>query len=206
MVMGLVARDARDVVFGHMAALRPRHELFVREVIRTGGNGAEAYRRAAKVYPVKPLTNPNCARVIACRILKYPEVQARYQELQAQMAKRADITEDKILSDYQWAIESAKQQDKPNEVTMAATAQAKLVGLLRDRVETGEVGDFNDMSTLEEVLEGVSDLVSPEAAAELARAFGITQAAKRTETAPIEDTGHPETGLAIAKPASDAVN
>ena len=180
-------------------ALNLRHERFLREYIMLG-NKTEAY---ARVYPNASRAAANMA---AARLWAQPKVKKRAQEIVESMIKRADITEDKILADYQHALDLAKAKDEPNSIVNAATAQAKLVGLLRDRVETGEVGDFNDMSTLEEVLEGVSDLVSPEAAAELARAFGITQAAKRTETAPIEDTGHPETGLAIAKPASDAVN
>jgi len=200
---GLVARGTRYGIRAYMAALRRRHhEILVREYIRTGGNGTMAYRLASQQVIGKPLKNPKSAAVCACRILAYPEVQARYQELQAQMAKRADITEDKILSDYQWAIESAKSQDKPNEVTMAATAQAKLVGLLRDRVETGTVGDFDNMEDLSQVLEAVAASAGPEAALELARVFGIAAPGLTHRQPPNEETD----GLKEAKPASDAVN
>jgi hypothetical protein len=176
-----------------------RHEKFARAYVKLN-NAAAAYR---EVYGPKGHT----ARANGWDLLNNRgNIKARVKELRHQMAKRADITEDKILSDYEWAIQSAKAQDKPNEVTMAATAQAKLVGLLRDRVETGEVGDFENMNTLSEVLEAVSGLVSPEAALELAKAFGIAQAAKPTSDVPIEDTMASDDRLSIAKPASDSVN
>ena len=89
------------------------------------------------------------------------------------MAKRADITEDKILSDYEGALVLAKKQQKPNSIVNAATAQAKLVGLLRDRVESGGVGDFDKMESVSEVLEAVRSQSGPEAALALAKAFGI---------------------------------
>ena len=40
------------------------------------------------------------------------------------MAKRADITEDKILADYQDALDLAKAQEKADSIVNAATAQA----------------------------------------------------------------------------------
>jgi len=187
-----------------MAALqRQRHEKFVREYLKNGGNGAEAYRRTWAAFPNKPLKSEDCARVIACRILKYPEVQARYKELQAQMAKRADITEDKILSDYQHALELAKIQEKPSDIVNAATAQAKLVGLLRDRVETGGPGDFESMEDISEIIESVRASAGDTAALALMKAFGLGEGENNAPAPALEAD---EADLAIAKPASDAVN
>ena len=89
------------------------------------------------------------------------------------MAKRADITEDKILTDYQVALDLAKTQEKPDSVVNAATAQAKLVGLLRDRTEVGKPGDFEQLESVSEILEKVSQEAGPEAASALAAAMGI---------------------------------
>ncbi len=120
----------------------PRHEKFAREYVKTGV-GAEAYRR---VYPrAHPMST---ARVCASQLLTKPNIASRTVELRQAMAKRADITEDKILTDYQWAINQAKQDAKPDSVTAAATAQAKLVGLLRDRTEVGKPGDFEQLVPL----------------------------------------------------------
>ena len=175
--------------------LNIRHERFLREYIMLG-NKTEAY---ARVYPNASRAAANMA---AARLWAQPKVKKRAQEIVESMVKRADITEDKILADYEWAIQSAKRQDKPDSVTNAATAQGKLVGLMRERVESGNVGDFENMNTLSEVLEAVQDLVSPEAALELAKAFKIAVAPPEGQCEPIDN----ETGLAIAKPASDAVN
>ena len=199
---------------------RMRHELLLREYIATGGNGAEAYRRAAARFDwgvqnakyegtrPKRLKHWNSATKCASRILSLPEVQARYRELQEQMAKKADITIDKILTDYQQALALAKEQGRPDSIVNAATAQAKLVGLLRDRTEVGAPGDFEDMDNISDVLQAVADQAGPDAALALANAFGIKQA----EPEPIESEKEQrpqeaiEADLGAIKPVSDALN
>ena len=168
-----------------MPALRsPRRERFAREYIKTG-IGSEAYRRAYERQQ-----RDATARANASRLLTIDCVSHRVSELREQAMKRADITIDKILSDYQYALEMAKEQAKPNDITNAATAQAKLVGLLRERVEAGNVGDFDGMESISEILEAVNSQAGPEAALALAKAFGLEK---------VDD-------LTDAKPASDAVN
>lgn len=145
----------------------PRHEAFARQYVKTGV-GAEAYRL---VYPrAKPLAT---AKRNAYRLRTYAHVDQRIQELRKDMAKRADITEDKILTDYQEALALAKEQQKPDSMVNAATAQAKLVGLLKDRIETRNVNDFDHMESIEEILQAVEASGGPEAAAALSRAFGL---------------------------------
>lgn len=119
------------------------------------------------------------------------------------MAKRADITEDKILSDYQEALNMAKKQEKPADIVNAATAQAKLVGLLRDRQEIGEPGDFDDMENISDVIATVEAEEGPEAAAML---LAYASKRKTTQRPFNEVTEVSETSLVEAKPASDAVN
>ena len=185
-----------------MAALRNiRHEHFAREYVKTGGNGAEAYRRVADRFPNKPLRNPNAARVIACTIRKRPEVRRREQELRRIMMKKADITLDKLLTDIQDAIGMAKAQAKPNDLVNAAMAQGKLVGLLRDRVETGQPGDFDGLENISDILEKVAADVGPEAALQLAKAFGYAPVEPSQIEQPSEDAQ-----LAKAIPPSDSVN
>jgi hypothetical protein len=94
------------------------------------------------------------------------------------MAKRADITEDKILTDHQAALDLAKTQEKPDCIVNAATAQAKLVGLLRDRIETKNVNDFENMENIDDILQKVADEAGPEAAAALSKAFGLDESPK----------------------------
>jgi hypothetical protein len=118
------------------------------------------------------------------------------------MIRRSDITIERILTDYEEAKQMAKAQGKGAEIVNAATAQAKLVGLLRDRVEAGNVGDFDNMDNISEVLERVAAEAGPEAALALSKAFGL----ERTSEAPIELEKPSEADLEGAKPASDAVN
>jgi hypothetical protein len=162
-----------------MALKNPRHEMFVREYIKSGIK-AEAYRR---VYPhVKPKTT---ARTAAFRLMTRDDVSRRYWQLQEQNMKRADITIEKVLQDYQYALDLAKEKASPGEITTAATAQAKLVGLLIDRRESGNAGDFDNVSDVDTLLAKVTAEVGPEAADALAKAFGIATEPKEL-TPPID--------------------
>ena len=144
-----------------------RHEQFAREYVKTGV-GAEAYRR---VYPhIDPLET---AKRNAYRLRTYAHVDQRISELRQAMAKRADITEDKILTDYEEALRLARAQQKPDAMVNAATAQAKLVGLLRDRIETKNVDDFDSMDSASEILQAVEKQAGSQVASALSRAFGL---------------------------------
>lgn len=96
--------------------------------------------------------------------------------------RRSDITFEKILSDYQLALDLAKQQEKPSEIVSAASAQAKLVGLIVDRRELGQAGDFDGLNDIEAIISKVREDVGNEAADAMARAFSepqINQAAEQ---------------------------
>jgi len=114
--------------------------------------------------------------------------------------KRNDITMDKILTDYEEAKNMARAALRPDVVINAATAQAKLVGLLRDRVETGNVGDFPDTQTIEGILEAVAKEGGADAAMVLATMFGL-RVPESQQTEQMK-----EAALFIADPASDSVN
>jgi hypothetical protein len=151
----------------------PRHEKFAREYVKTG-IGAEAYRR---VYPrAHPIST---ARVCASQLLTKPNIVSRTVELRQAMAKRADITEDKILTDYEGALILAKVQRKPNSIIKAAMAQAKLVGLLKDQIETKNVNEFENMKSVNDILQAVADQAGPEAAAALSKAFGLDKSPEK---------------------------
>ena len=145
----------------------PRHEKFAREYVKTGV-GAEAYRRAyPRAHPI------STARVCASQLLTKPNIARRTAELRQAIAKRANITEDKILTDCEEALQLAKAQAKPNAIVNAAMAQAKLVGLLRDRIETKNVNEFEHMESIDDILQKVANEAGTEAAAALAKAFGL---------------------------------
>lgn len=114
------------------------------------------------------------------------------------MAKKSDITLDKVLTDCEAAIEMAKAQSKPNDLVNAAMAQAKLVGLLKDRTEIGAPGDFEGLENISDVLEKIEAEMGPEAALALARAWGYAKADEPVKT---EDEQ-----LARAIPPTESVN
>ncbi len=120
------------------------------------------------------------------------------------MIKRADITVDKILADYQLAIDMAKSQSKPTDLVNAATAQAKLVGLLKDRIEAGGPGDFDHMENISDVLEKVAQEIGPEAALALSNAFGLTNNQEESEAQ--QDEGGDSVDIDSIEPPTDAVN
>ena len=118
--------------------------------------------------------------------------------------RKSDITLEKILNDYQSALEMAADSNKPGDMISAAREQARLVGLLVERREVGGVGEFEAMENVEEVLEAVAKEAGNEAAMALAKAFGIiAQGQKETiKNAPAQDAE----ALIEAVPGSDAVN
>lgn len=114
--------------------------------------------------------------------------------------KKSDISLDKCLTDLQVSWDMSKGQGKAGDMIAATMAQAKLVGLLRDRIETGTVGEFGDTNSISDILELVAKEAGPEAAMTLAAMFGlkvpISTATKNMQ----------EAQLFIADPPSDAVN
>ncbi len=170
-----------------------RQERWIVEYIKLG-NASEAYMRV--YHPSKR----ECAWAAAARMKRKPHVKRKLDELRERAMKKSDISIDKVLTDLQWAIDSGKAQGKPSDVIAGSNAQAKLVGLLRDRVETGAVGEFGDVNSISDVLELVAKEAGPEAAMTLAAMFGLkvpdSQASKNMQ----------EAVLFIADPPSDAVN
>ena len=114
--------------------------------------------------------------------------------------KRSDITIDKILTDYQIALDMAKGQGNSPAMVNAAQAQAKLVGLLRERVETGAVGEFGDTTSIEGILEVVAKEAGPEAAMVMASMFGLSVPESATSKS------MKEAALFISDPPTEAVN
>lgn len=174
-----------------------RYEKFAREYVLNGGNAADACRKTREFFGDRPLTNVGSARVIGFSMLRQPKVGQRIDELREKMAKKADITMDKVLTDLQEALTMARLHAKPSDMISASMAQAKLVGLLRDRVETGAVGDFDGIEDISEILEKVAKEEGPEAALALSKAFGLDQAETAVEQ-PAE--------LMDQSPPTDAVN
>ena len=168
-----------------------RHERFLREYIATEWNGTEAYCR---VYgPIKT------AGVQASKLLAKPKVRKRFNEMMKKIIRRSEITEERILGKYEEAYEMAQAQSKPSDMISATSAQAKLVGLLREKIEAGSPGDFDRLENASDVLEALADRVGPEVAQKIGQALGLIH---QIEAQPEEDL----TQLADTPAASDSVN
>ena len=119
--------------------------------------------------------------------------------------RKADITFEKILTNYQEALEMARAKEDPGNMISAAREQAKLVGLLIDRKEVGSAGDFENMENISEILQAVADQAGPEAALALSQAFQLVGPTMVIQTAKAPDPQEPSALLDADSP-SDAVN
>jgi hypothetical protein len=129
-----------------------RHEKFAQE-LAAGKSAAEAYERAGYVK-----NSGNCIR------LKGNErVAARVAEIQYGCAARAEVSIASVLGELEEARTFAKEKSNPSAMVSATMGKAKILGLIIDRREVGDVGAF-DGWTDEELVEG---------AARRARALGI---------------------------------
>ncbi len=124
--------------------LNIRQERFIAEYLKTlatapsrNGNASRAYMLAG----YQPKTR-NSLDVSACKLLKHPKIKAAIRQKRRAMLKRSDITLEKLLSDADDARQLAMRIDQPAAATSAVQLQAKLVGLLVDRKESGAPGDF----------------------------------------------------------------
>ena len=180
-----------------------RHEKFCQEYIKTG-RATEAYRLAYD--PDGTRLRPGVANVLCYDLLhgrrrnrmNYSAIPRRIEEIRVSLQKKADITLEKILTDYQYAIDGAKQDNKYDTIVSAATAQAKLVGLLKDRI-VNEPSEIESMENISDILERVGQEAGAETALALAKAFGIeapmpAESTKSDPQAALPDMGEPPTG------------
>lgn len=97
--------------------------------------------------------------------------------------KRHEITLDTLLADLESDRALAHCEGQGSAAVQATMAKARLLGLIVDRKETGKPGEFEGMTTVDEVLQAVrtelGDKVADALASELA-AQVTEPVAKRT--------------------------
>lgn len=178
-----------------------RHETFVKLYLKEMANGGTATAAYQQVYP--NAKGFNCATAGACNLLRQKKIKARIRSMRMEIKRKADITFEKVLSDYQEAMNMARAKGDPGNIIAAAREQAKLVGLLIDRKEVGAAGDFENMESISDVLEAVAKQSGPEAALALSQAFKLMPPTIVKVEAPKPEDSE---ALLEAKPGSDAVN
>jgi hypothetical protein len=116
-----------------MPALRnPRHERFAQALFE--GKPANAAYAEAGYSP----HDGNCIRLRGNE-----RVQARLEELQAQTARSTAITVESICAELDQANAVAKERGQASAMVSASALRAKLAGLMIEKVEVGQVGDFD---------------------------------------------------------------
>lgn len=127
----------------------PRHEAFARYYVKLGvarhAYAAAGYKARMPLRPVE--TAPIDAA--ASRLLKHVKVDSRVEELRRTMAKRQDVTEDSLIEELEQARLIAAAERQTGSMVAATMGKAKLAGLLIDRKEIGDAGEFQRMSEQE---------------------------------------------------------
>lgn len=121
----------------------PRHELFA-QAIAKGKNQREAYIEAGYQSEADNAPEANASRLISC-----DKVKQRVHDLQAQAAKRVEITVESLCAKLETVIERALQSEQNSAAVAAIMGQGKLTGLLVDKVKsevTGKDGESLELS------------------------------------------------------------
>jgi hypothetical protein len=115
-----------------MPHLRPRQEAFARNIVKSVKDGtsiARAYEQSGY------RTSGHASEAAASRLLKDVEVQRRIDELSRRAVQKSGVTIEKLLSELSRTIDDARSEKQNNVVVKALELSAKLVGLLREKVD-----------------------------------------------------------------------
>ena len=118
----------------------PRHELFAQELAK-GKSATEAYTLAG----YKP------CRQNAARLTTNDDIRARLAEIQAQAAKKSEVTVQSLLDELEHARARADGLDQLSAAVKAISEKAKISGLLVQKIEVGDAGAFSECETLTQI-------------------------------------------------------
>jgi hypothetical protein len=134
-----------------MPALRNvRHEAFVQQLVLGSKNGwtqGACYSRAG--YRAEG----GVAEAAACRLLKDVNVRARLAELAEPAVRRTKVTIEKLMLDLDTALTGATEAKQFGAVNGAVALMGKLSGLLRDKLEIGPPGSFDNCETPSDIVD-----------------------------------------------------
>jgi hypothetical protein len=142
------------------ALKRVRHERFA-QAIAKGMTQRQAYLGAGYV------ATPDAADACASRLLSTAKVEQRVVEVLKPVAKETQVTLASILVQTMQTIAAASAAGQHGAALQGLTLQAKLLGLLRDKVEVGGPGAFDGLDSPEKVMDAVRRDLGPQAAAML---------------------------------------
>src|SRR5262245_18124958 len=126
----------------------PRHERFVQALFE-GKPANRAYADAGYAPH-----DGNCIRLRGNERIK-----ARLAELQAQAARSAKITIESICAELAEATEVARTKGQAQAMVSASALRAKLAGLMIEKVEVGQPGDFDGLHSTAAIVDRVLERV-----------------------------------------------
>jgi hypothetical protein len=100
-------------------------------------------------------TNGNSAEACASRLLSDAKVQARIAELGAPTVRKTRATIDSLASQFDAVFDGAMGSAQFGAAGAAAAAKSKLLGFMRDRLEVGGVGAFDQCETVPQLVEAL---------------------------------------------------
>lgn len=115
--------------------LTAKQEAFCLAYLETG-NASEAYRQAYNAEKMKPETVNRTAK----ELLDNPKIATRIDSLQAEAAKRNEVTVDSLLAELEEARQLALQEGQPSAMVSATMGKAKITGKDKQLIEhSGEI-------------------------------------------------------------------
>jgi hypothetical protein len=136
-----------------MPALKnSKHEGFCHLIPQGAKNGwtqGECYQRAGY------RASGHAAEVAASRLMKKVDIQQRLTELAAPAIKRTRATIDALVEQFDQVFDGAMGSAQFGAAGSAAAAKAKLLGFMREKIEIGGVGQFDQCQSPEEVIEAL---------------------------------------------------
>lgn len=151
----------------------PRHERLARYFVKLGVK-SRAYVQAGYTEN----TTRASLDAAASRAFRSVKMKRRIYELRKQMAQRTRITLETLLHDLAEDRALARETKQVSAAIAATQLSAKLVGLLVDRKETGQPGDFAGLTSADEVLDLVRKELGDDTADALAAALSKQDAAE----------------------------
>ncbi|MFY9957958.1 hypothetical protein [Bradyrhizobium sp.] len=143
-----------------MAPLKnQRRETFARKIIEAAKRGLPqtwAYEQSG--YRTLP---GHVSEVAASRLLSTVEVQQRIAELSEPATRRAKISVESLLAQLEATVTGATKAKQFGAVNGSLALIGKLTGLLRDQIEIGSVGQFDQCQTMPELVEALLANESP---------------------------------------------
>jgi hypothetical protein len=100
-------------------------------------------------------TADRSADACAARLLTRANIQARIAELVEPTVRKTRATVDSLASQFDAVFDGAMSAAQFSAAGAAAAAKSKLLGFMRERLEVGGVGQFDQCQSPEEVIEAL---------------------------------------------------